>query len=407
MRYARCLRTNTCPREGGETSKLTNQQTMFYSDADIKLDDLIALCDQSTDLADYPHASDVQKDILIYQNAAIEAALDGADKEQALKAELCRALKDGPGVIVIKGAFADLSVMDDSTAAFHAIIEQEKAAGSGQGDHFGNNERIWNSLQKACLHDPALFIECYKTSAMAVVCEAWLGPNYQMTAQVNNVKPKGKAQSSHRDYHLGFQSQTTVAQYPAHMQIASQYLTLQGGVAQIDMPLVTGPTLFLPFTQAYEPGYMAYSRPEFRAYFDEHYVQLPLEKGDLIFFSPALFHGAGTNQSENDRLVNLFQVSSAFGRAMETVNRTAMIEAAYPALLERVQAGDISEREVHNVIACVAEGYSFPTNLDSDPPIGGNAPETQAQLMKRALDNEWALAELMDALKTQANRKVA
>ncbi len=380
---------------------------MFYSDADIRLDDLIAICNQTTDLSAYPHAAEVQKNILIYQNAAIEGALDGAEKEQALKAELCRAMKDGPGVIVIKGAYADLSVLDKSTDAFHAIIQQEKEAGSGQGDHFGNNERIWNSLQKACIYDPALFIDCYKTSAMAVVCEAWLGPHYQMTAQVNNVKPMGKAQSSHRDYHLGFQSQDTVAQYPAHMQIASQYLTLQGGVAQIDMPLVTGPTLFLPFSQAYEPGYLAYTRPEFRQYFDDNHVQLPLEKGDLIFFSPALFHGAGTNQSDHDRLVNLFQVSSAFGRAMETVNRTAMINAVYPALLEQVRAGTISAREVRNVIASVAEGYSFPTNLDSDPPIGGNAPETQAQLMQRALDNEWALAELMDALKTQANRKLA
>jgi ectoine hydroxylase-related dioxygenase (phytanoyl-CoA dioxygenase family) len=54
-------------------------------------------------------------------------------------------------------------------------------------------------------------------------------------------------------------------------------------------------------------------------------VQLPLDKGDMIFFSPALFHGAGSNQSQSDRIANLVQISSAFGRTMETVNTTRMV----------------------------------------------------------------------------------
>jgi len=39
------------------------------------------------------------------------------------------------------------------------------------------------------------------------------------------------------------------------------------------------------------------------------------------------------------------------------------------------------------VIASTAEGYSFPTNLDSDPPINGLAPETQAAAFHRALQD--------------------
>ncbi len=379
----------------------------YFSDADIDLKDLIAVCGQTTALADYPHAAEVQKNILVYQNAAIESALDGAEKEQALKAELCRALKDGPGVIVIKAAYTDLSVIDRSTVVFEEIVQAEKAAGSGEGDHFGNNERVWNSVQKACLADPALFVEYYKSPAMAIVCEAWLGPNYQMTAQVNNVKPGGRAQSAHRDYHLGFQSPAIVKRYPAHMQIASQYLTLQGAIAHCDMPVEKGPTLFLPYSQQYLPGYIAYTYPDFREYFNNHHVQLPLEKGDLVFFSPALFHGGGNNNTNEDRLVNLVQVSSAFGRAMETVNRTAMIEAVYPALQASKAAGKVSARELDNVIACVAEGYSFPTNLDSDPPIGGNAPVTAAQYVRNALDENWTLANLMDKLTAQTARQHA
>ena len=61
--------------------------------------------------------------------------------------------------------------------------------------------------------------------------------------------------------------------------------------------------------------------PEFQEYFDAHYVQLPLEKGDAVFFNPALLHGAGTNRTTDvKRMANLLQVSSAFGRAMGTVD---------------------------------------------------------------------------------------
>jgi hypothetical protein len=42
---------------------------------------------------------------------------------------------------------------------------------------------------------------------------------------------------------------------------------------------------------------------------------------------------------------------------------------------------------LRNVVAASAEGYAFPTNLDRDQPIGGIAPESQAQLVLRALES--------------------
>jgi hypothetical protein len=67
--------------------------------------------------------------------------------------------------------------------------------------------------------------------------------------------------------------------------------------------------------------------------FRDNHVQLPLEKGDVVFFNPALFHAAGTNRSADiKRVANLLQVSSAFGRAMETVNRETMSARLFPAL---------------------------------------------------------------------------
>ena len=388
--------------------RMTSQKLPpYFRPQDIDIDDFHALCSQTADLEDYPLATAVEKKILIYDGEALHKMVGHADQEAALKAELCRAMKDGPGLFVIKSAYTDTGIIDRNTQLLRDIVAEEKASGQGQGDHFGSNERVWNSIQKVCLKDPEAFIDYYSNPLIGIVCEAWLGPAFQISAQMNNVKPGSNAQSAHRDYHLGFQSRETVGRFPAHAQAMSQYLTLQGAIVHGDMPLKSGPTLFLPFSQQYAPGYLAYTMPEFRAYFDEHKVQLPLNKGDLVMFSPALFHGAGTNQGTTDRIANLIQISSAFGRTMETINNEAMIEAAYPALFERIAAGTISAREVQDVIAAVGDGYSFPTNLDSDPPVGGNAPETGQQLMQRALTGKWPVAQLKAELEAYAQRRQA
>ena len=220
--------------------------------------------------------------------------------------------------------------------------------------------------------------------------EAWLGPSYQITSQLNVVNPGGAAQVAHRDYHLGFQSAAAIERFPVHVQRLSPVLTLQGAIAHCDMPIETGPTLYLPFSQSYLPGYMATARPEFRDYFDKHHVQLPLAKGDAVFFNPALFHAAGTNRSKDvRRIANLLQVSSAFGRAMESVDRLKMSLKLYPALKDLLSDQAITAAEADNAIAASAEGYSFPTNLDRDPPKGGMAPKTQQDLMRQALKENW------------------
>src|SRR5436309_1497121 len=174
----------------------------------------------------------------------------------------------------------------------------------------------------------------------ATGCRAWLGPAYQVTSQVNVVDPGGAAQPVHRDYHLGFQADSQAARFPAHAHRLSPVLTLQGAVAHTDMPAETGPTMYLPHSHKYLPGYLAWRRPEFCEYFEASYVQLPLSKGDAAFFNPALFHAAGANRTTGvHRMANLLQASSAFGRAMEAVDRASMSVALFPALWAMRGAG--------------------------------------------------------------------
>lgn len=337
-----------------------------------------------------PRASEIEAGIPVYDMAERAAALASPAARRALMAEWAWVLGTGPGVFVLRQALTDHAVIDAVTELYLGIIAAEKAGGGDSADHFaaaGANDRIWNSLQKLCLADPELFALYFGAPAIIAVAEAWLGPGFQMTAQVNLVRPGGAAQSAHRDYHLGFQSAEQAATFPAHVHLLSPALTLQGGIAHCDMPVESGPTKLLPWSQHFASGYLAFHETRFSEVFEKSYVQLPLAKGDALFFNPALFHAAGANRSADiQRMANLLQVSSPFGRAMEALDRAAMCRALYPALKSLTGSGRLNREQAEAAIACAAEGYAFPTNLDGDPPRDGLAPETQAALVSRALD---------------------
>nr|WP_321984431.1 phytanoyl-CoA dioxygenase family protein [uncultured Lichenicoccus sp.] len=378
----------------------------WLREADCDIQEFARLQSRTTEAADYPLAVEIAGNVPVYDGESIRSAAGEANSREALLAEWSDAMQDGPGIVAFRQAFPDHAVIDAATARFNEMIAAEREAGRVAADHFakpGANDRVWNALEKLCLRDPGLFAAYYGNEAIALVSEAWLGPAYQVTSQVNCVNPGGAAQSPHRDYHLGFQSPSVIERFPAHVHLLSPLLTLQGAVAHCDMPLESGPTLYLPYSQGYAAGYLATGRPEFRTYFEAHHVQLPLRKGDAVFFNPALFHAAGHNRSTGiRRMANLLQVSSAYGRAMETVDRTAMSRVLYPALRSLHAAGRLSDLQVGNAVASCAEGYAFPTNLDRDPPIGGLAPESQSGLMQRALAEGWSTDAFDGAIGRQA-----
>ncbi len=391
------------------TSKLATGHPGWFRPEDCRLDDFREVVEQTTDPADYPYADSVEQGVLVYGSRLRDHAA-APEHRRAVQAELARALLDGPGIVVFSGAFADLSVLDRASAVFTELIAEQKASGTAAGDHFatpGANDRVWGALDKLALHAPEVFADYYANDVLALVSEAWLGPGYQVTSQVNVVNPGGQAQVAHRDYHLGFMSLDQSLAFPAQVHRLSPLMTLQGAVAHCDMPVETGPTMYLPHSQKYDAGYVAFHQPEFTDYFDRQHVQLPLAKGDAAFFNPALFHGAGTNRSADvRRMANLLQVSSAFGRAMESVDRVAMSLALYPVLARRKAAG-ADERELRNVVAASAEGYAFPTNLDRDQPVGGLAPQTQAELVWQALGEGWDAAAFAAGLRAHTDRRGA
>ncbi len=177
-----------------------------FRETDCDVADFARLVDRTTDLADYPHAAAVRHEVLVYDADLLRRTVAQESGREEVEAELVRALTDGPGVVVFEGAFPDPSVVDRVSGVFDAVIADEKAAGTAKGDHFaaaGANDRVWNALEKLAVRDPEAFVDYYANDVLALVSTAWLGPGYQVTSQVNLVRPGGRAQDPHRDYHLG------------------------------------------------------------------------------------------------------------------------------------------------------------------------------------------------------------
>jgi len=382
------------------TTNCTSNNQSFANAQDVNIQQLQNICAQDIDIKDYNFAQRCEKNVLIYSAQEIlkQANID----RYALLAQLHHALSDaGPGVLVIKNAFTQLSLLNQHNQLFEQILKREAVSQSG-GDHFaaaGSNGRIWNALQKVALEQPQLFIDYYKNPIIPIIADAWLGPHWQITSQVNIVRPGAKAQQPHRDYHLGFQTNEVCAQYPISVHKMSAQLTLQGAIAHSDMPIDTGPTQLLPFSHQYDLGYLAWRNPQVIEFFKQHAIQLELEQGDALFFNPALFHAAGENLTSGvHRCANLLQISSAFAKAMESVNRSAMTKAIYPQLKSYFDQAQLADDELSAIIACTADGYSFPTNLDLDPPAKEMAPETMQAMLKRALIENWQMGDIVQQL---------
>lgn len=184
------------------------------------------------------------------------------------------------------------------------------------------------------------------------------------------VQAKGPIDVSH-------QSLERIRKFPVVNQIASQFLTLQSAIAHTDMPLPTGPTRFTPYSQLFDKGYTAVRDAKFIEFVSPNMVQLELKKGDAVFFNPATFHQPGINVTDDERTANLLQVSSAFGRSMESCDRLGMSKAVWPVIKKwskEIAAGSSSKNQAQldAVINATCSDYGYPKIFDLDK-VGASA----------------------------------
>ena len=162
--------------------------------------------------------------------------------------------------------------------------------------------------------------------------------------------------------------------------MAAQLLTLQGAIAHTDMPLESGPTRFGLFTQQFKKGYMVLKDPMYIDYVARSMAQLPLEKGDAVFFNPACLHQPGSNTTSNPRVANLLQVSACWGTPMETTNKLAMAKSVWPVikrwsrnLKTDADQGTPADRDwkhplqLEALINATCDDFGYPRDFDTMP----------------------------------------
>ena len=81
-----------------------------------------------------------------------------------------------------------------------------------------------------------------------------------------------------------------------------------------------------------------------------------------------------------------------------------LAKGTFPAL-RAMQAAGHPQRELLNAVVATAEGYAFPTNLDSDQPIGTLAPPSQVDTVLAALSDDMTAEQLDVALRDQNDRR--
>src|ERR1700745_3904042 len=105
----------------------------YLSADDCRLADLIDLVSRKTDLADYPYASTVEQNVLIYDGVRPRKQLAPPPCRPQVETELARAPLHGPGIVVLAGAFDDPWVIDRATWQFEAIIAAPRGGGGAGG----------------------------------------------------------------------------------------------------------------------------------------------------------------------------------------------------------------------------------------------------------------------------------
>ena len=164
--------------------------------------------------------------------------------------------------------------------------------------------------------------------------------------------------------------------------------------------------MYLPHSQKYEPGYLAWPPPEFTALLRRAPRPAAARQGRRGVLQPGAVPRRRHNRSADvRRMANLLQVSSAFGRAMESVDRAAMCDARSTRCWPGARPPAPVRGSWTTSSRPSAEGYAFPTNLDRDPPVDGLAPPTQADLVRRALAEGWDAATFTARLDAHTGRR--
>ena len=298
-----------------------------------------------------------------------------------MQAELVRALTDGPGIVVFKQRLRRPGRGRPRDGGVPGSIDAEKAAGAAGGRPLRQARRQRPGLGcagQAGRRRPEVFADYYANDVLALVSEAWLGPDYQVTSQVNVVNPGGQAQVAHRDYHLGFMDARSRGPLPgpgppalarrSPCRARSRTATCPSRPARRS----TCPTRSST-SPATSPSTSRSSRSTSRSTTSSCRWRRATPRSSTPPCSTAPARTVSTDVTPDGQpAAGVLRVRPRHGDRRPGRDVPGRVPGA---------AGEEGGRRVRQATWTTssppsAEGYAFPTNLDRDQPIDGLAPQT-------------------------------
>lgn len=125
---------------------------IFLAEERCDLDAFRALVERTVDPADYPFASDVISNVLIYDGDAVRSAAASPDTRKEMMAEWVEAMTGGPGIIVFRKAFGDLRTKQFGPRRPFRQTRRERPRVERAGEALPRRPRGVRRLLRQCCH---------------------------------------------------------------------------------------------------------------------------------------------------------------------------------------------------------------------------------------------------------------
>ena len=198
-----------------------------------------------------------------------------------------------------------------------------------------NKLLIKNLLYRLSNYDSNLLVNIFSNQKITTIADILLGFGVYGSVTGQLIKPGDKKQQSHVDHPLNLFSSpfwnddiNKFKRYLTHrqMNIVLPYHSVQVLVASDKMDVINGSTEIIPCSQNIDNIDIKVYDKELNTLLDTKFVNVSLEKGDVLFFNRRLVQRGGENLSNKRRNSLIIQYVNLFAVPQEIYDYEKVLE---------------------------------------------------------------------------------
>ena len=238
------------------------------------------------------------------------------------------------GACIIKGAFTEELMDEYNTWCINTLYESKKDKNCRHPKQLGKF-LINDVIGRMSNNNPDLLVKILSNKAFTKVADILLGFSKIGSCTGHWIEPGGDRQLSHVDYpvHIGsapfwdnsiikFKQLTTNYQ----LNHILPYYSVQCLIATDKMDITNGSTEIVPGTQKINNLDLLLHNPKIYERMEDKFMNVTLEKGDILFFNRRLCHRGGKNLSQSRRNSLIIQCVWLWGVGQEIIESDKVID---------------------------------------------------------------------------------